>query len=384
MQHIMSSPVSRHVRRPQQLGQGGPRPSQPHKDARWHLLDLVRICRDRLELRDRDITVLRGLLSLLPADPDPAAQSVVFASNRVLIERCDGIDERTLRRRIAQLQRSGLLTRKSSPNGKRYQVRDEDAAARLTYGIDLAPLFQIADHLAALAEDCRKETLRKSALRSMIRHALFEFPEAGTPELREEARLTLRRAADCDQLQDVLTALEQALPERADPTPGGPDARAIQMTANNGQNDRHIQSSNKETYESEDRSIREKPDGSAQDKAQSACENDLTVAECLDLAPTVRAMAPATPQNWEDVIDLSSILAPAIGLSTTSIQSAERQLGRHGCALAVLGLVEAFGRIRNPQAYLNALTNRAQQHGIDFIRMFRSLAKPAVAQCIPR
>ena len=35
-------------------------------------------------------------------------------------------------------------------------------------------------------------------------------------------------------------------------------------------------------------------------------------------------------------------------------------------------------------AYLNALTNRAQQHGIDFIRMFRSLAKPAVAQCIPR
>jgi replication initiation protein RepC len=338
------------------------------------LLDLVRTCRDRLELRDRDITVLRGLLSLLPADPDPATQLVVFASNRVLIERCDGIDERTLRRRISQLQRSGLLARKSSPNGKRFQVRDEDAAGRLTYGIDLAPLFQVADHLAALAEDCRKEALRKSALRSMIRQALFEFPEAGTPELREEARLTLRRDADCDQLQNLLTELELSRPEKATPPPGWTDERTIQMTANNGQNDRHIQSSNKETYESE--CSRDAID----DNTDTARDNDLTVAECLDLAPTVRAMAPATPQSWEDVIDLSSILAPAIGLSPKSIQSAEEQLGRHGCALAVLGLVEAFGRIRNPQAYLSALTNRAQKHGIDFIRMFRSLAKPAVAQ----
>lgn len=167
MEHVMSSPVQRHVRRTNSSYLNDRSTVTPVKaeDARWSLLDLVRRCRKPLGLRDRDVAVLRGLLSFVPQSADPNSL-VVFASNRALIERCDGIDERTLRRRLANLKANGLLARKSSPNGKRYRVQDECAEAKLTYGIDLAPLFAIRDHLIALAEECSREEIRCKALRS--------------------------------------------------------------------------------------------------------------------------------------------------------------------------------------------------------------------------
>jgi replication initiation protein RepC len=106
-------------------------------------------------------------------------------------------------------------------------------------------------------------------------------------------------------------------------------------------------------------------------------QTDITVDECIELATTARAMAAKAPVSWEDLIELSNSLAPAIGLQRTLIDEAEKHLGKHGCALAVLGLVEAFGRIRKPEAYLAALVQRRLKQGLDLVRMFRSLVRPA-------
>ena len=111
-------------------------------------------------------------------------------------------------------------------------------------------------------------------------------------------------------------------------------------------------------------------------KSANVDHADITVDECMDLARTAREMAPKQPRCWEDLIDLSTTLAPAIGLQGTVIHEAEKHLGRHGCALAVLGLVEAFGRVRNPEAYLTALVQRRLKQGLDLVRMFRSLVRP--------
>ncbi len=357
MQHVMSSSVSR---RAQPAGRQTRTPPAP-QDPRWQLLALVRTCRDKLALRDRDITVLRGLLSLVPAGATPV-QRVVFASNRVLIERCDGIDERTLRRRLAQLQTAGLLIRKPSPNGKRYQIRDADTEARLTYGIDLTPLFALQSHLEGLAALCGQEALQRRSLRAMIRDLLFRHPDAGTPAEREEARLSLRRVLSIARLEAILRMLAPESP----PTP------APQMTVSDSQNDRHIQRSDKEDLESEPAEKCQKP----QPAPETQPDEDLTVEECLDLAPTARALAPEPLRSWDGMIDLSARLAPAIGLSPQIMQSARSALGPHGCALAVLGLIEALGRIRNPQAYLQALILRAGNQGLNSVRMFRSLVRP--------
>jgi replication initiation protein RepC len=376
MEQITSTPMLRHARRPNLSSQKPHAPTlAADKDKRWHILDLAKTCRQRLKLRDRDIAVLRGLLSLLPSQARPD-QMVVFASNRVLIDRCDGIDERTLRRRVAYLQDCGMLTRRTSPNGKRYQVRNEHHDALLTYGIDLAPLFHIQSHLEALAEDCRREALRTKALRSLIRDALFKTPPHQITDVQIEAQRALRRVLDSNQLQQILSQLEEAAPVMI---PQFTDNAALQTThlsVSDGQNDRHIQSSYEDNLESEGAESGTSSNAASEKKSAPVDHADITVDECMDLARTAREMAPKQPRCWEDMINLSTSLAPAIGLQGAVIHEAEKHLGKHGCALAVLGLVEAFGRIRNPEAYLTALVQRRLKQGLDLVRMFRSLVRP--------
>lgn len=370
MKHVDPTPMLAHARRRVFLPTRA-KPNTPAatpQDERWQLLDLVRSCRKQLDLRDRDIAVLRGLLSLMPANPSPD-QMVVFGSNRALSERCDGTDERTLRRRIAHLCEAGILARCQSPNGKRFQLRDEAQAVLLTYGIDLSPLFAIASHLEALAEDCRREGLRIKALRSLIRDRLFHAAATVSLDLREEARLSLRRQLTSQTLEGILARLEAEAPR--------PVPVAAKVSASDSQNDRHIQSSHKESIDSERlKNLEDSPAAAHQQSGRAPVQHeDITVDECMELADTARTMFVARPQSWSEIVTLSANLAPAIGLAPGVVRSAEMTLGRHGCALAILGLVEAIGRIRNPDAYLNTLIRRAQERSFDAVRMFRSLVR---------
>lgn len=372
MEHVLSSHVQRHVRRTKPSYHDDRRTVAPVKkeDARWSLLDLVRRCRKPLGLRDRDVAVLRGLLSFVPQSADPSTL-VVFASNSALIDRCDGIDERTLRRRLTHLKANGLLARKSSPNGKRYRVMDECAEARLTYGIDLSPLFAIRDHLIALADECSRDEIRCKALRSVIRDILYHRAADIQPALRDRACRSLRRSLSSDQLAGLIQELQGDLRQ------AGPETSSVAeaVTVSDRQNDRHIQKSKKENYESE--SALEKASTANRSSGPTSTDggrsNDITVSECMALAKNAASFASVTAKDWGDVVRLSDTLAPALGLARIDVETARKAMGALGSALAILGIVEAFDRIRQPRAYLQALANRAASGGIDFVRMFRSL-----------
>jgi replication initiation protein RepC len=379
MDSIMSSPVPRHVRRTIShclSDRGSEKRNNGTADTRWSLLDLVRRSRSRLGVRDRDIAVLRGLLSLVPSSAAPS-ELVVFASNRVLIERCDGIDERTLRRRLEHLIARGLITRRSSPNGKRYQVRDDYADVRLTYGIDLSPLFAIRDHLTALAEQCLRDEMRCKALRSVIRDILYHHAANIQPELTEQAYRSLRRSLSNDQLEEIVAYLHAELP----PAKLQDASITTVLSASDSQNDRHIQRSNKENYESEDaeEATSAEPFVKGSTGQQSGPGNDITVRECMVMAKNAAAFTSEPPRDWNDVVRLSAVLAPAIGLEDSDVDIARRAMGPLGCALAILGMVESYEKIRNPRAYLRALTIRACGEGLNFVRMFRSLTSVRVA-----
>lgn len=376
----MSLPVHRHEGRVLSVHQKKPRQQEAgpdEADPRWSLLALVRSCRDRLALRDRDVTVLRGLLSLVPATARPHERTV-FASNRVLIERCDGIDERTLRRRLDNLGERGLLVRRSSPNGKRYQVRDDASDIRLTYGIDLSPLFAIRDHLQALAEQCRQDALHCKALKSVIRDLLFHGGHLLSPDLAESAHRALRRVLSRDDLQAIVEDLRGKTATNGLPS----ISETVILTASDSQNDRHIQKSNKEDLDSErgQASSVETNLPSAEPARKIRAADDMTAGECMDLAPNAAAFAGEPTKDWDGVVRLSTQLAPAIGLQNSDVEAARCSMGVLGCALAVIGLVESFGRIRNPRAYLHSLARRARIEGLDPVRMFRSLTTGASAR----
>lgn len=364
MQQILSSTAGRLARR---SAQAAPSPADP----RWHLLDLVRTCRHRLDLRDRDIAVLRGLLSLLPAD---ARQWMVFASNRTVIERCDGIDERTLRRRVVHLEAKGLLQRRLSPNRKRFQLRDEEGVVQISYGIDLEPLRHLEPHLRALADDCQRESQRITLAKARIRDALFYGAGQIPPDLAEQGRLSLRRALPSEALEALHARLNEARDPGAEPSA---NPVAAVLTDSDSQNDRHIQSSDKD-------SLKRSCEETVQDEYR-----DLTVGECMELAPSVREFAPVMPRSWEDVIGLARMLGPAIGLKPGTLRDAASHLSQHGAALAIIGLTQAFTRIRNPEAYLRTLIRNAGEGELDLCRMYRSLVRAPAGKvagtrgCIP-
>lgn len=327
MKHINLSPVPTHYGRAKLASVGdSPSGAPPAKvDPRWHALELVRVSKARLDISDRDIAVLRGLLSLLPATAW-GHQMMVFASNRVLAARCDGIDERTLRRCLNSLLTHGLVARNTAPNGKRYQVKDPGNACVLDYGIDLSPLCDLLDHLEAPALDCRREEMRVRTLKSLIRDRLYHHASLAALRIGGAAYRALRRKMSADDLQDLLDQMQQYI-EESQPLQINPvTVETTKTSASDSQNVRHIQSSNREDYGSEDvDEIRSVPSEGVPDKPKAA--HDISVAECMEAATTARAMSASLPRTWQDVVRLAKSLGPSIGIDARSIRAADLKQG---------------------------------------------------------
>ena len=240
----------------------------------YELLGPVRVLRKDLCLTSNDVTVLTALISFLPRDQSPNSGgtqrklTVVFPSNAALSERANGIDERTLRRSLGRLQAAGLIQRKSSANGKRFPLR-YGGVIRDAFGIDVAPLIQSHDALAARASRVTEERER---LRSLKAEALALRASLLQDERLDEARLSalgtirnlLRRATlTADTVLQIIAGLRE-LRANAAQSYGechGSSAHADQvqshdqafsggcareMSARNGQNDRQIESIKKE------------------------------------------------------------------------------------------------------------------------------------------
>jgi replication initiation protein RepC len=306
----------------------------------------VKAARKTLRLTDRDITVLRGLLSFIPADRWDGPL-MVHAANRTLQERCDGMEERTLRRRLAHLCQIGLITRHQSPNRKRYVVRDEDGATVLAYGFCLMPLRQCLAQVQDMAAHERAEALRLRALKAMLRDAIHHAT------LDDDTMTTMLRLLRRKASETELTAALEGLPagnrcEAAENT--------TPMTDNDRQTVRHIQSSKKENHEEQGQAVANKA--------------ALDLDTCLEATPNAAAFSNNRPQTWPEVERLAQSLAPAIGIDPILWHRAKARLGAAGASMAILGLVEAYPRIKAPARYLAVLLTQTR---IDLARMFRSL-----------
>ncbi len=240
----------------------------------YELLGPVRALRKELGLTSNDVTVLTALISFLPRDrhttdgETPHKLTVVFPSNASLSERANGIDERTLRRCLGRLDAAGLIDRKNSANGKRFPLR-YGGIIRDAFGIDLNPLIQNHDALAAEALKVAEEHER---LRSLRAEALALRASLLQDQRLDEARLSslgtirniLRRATlTADAVLQIIAGLRElganAAQSYGEYQSSGAPVDEIQardqalscdcsreMSARNGQNDRQIESIKKE------------------------------------------------------------------------------------------------------------------------------------------
>jgi len=328
-----------------------PAPAARKPDDRWSVLvDLVK-CRQAYGLNDRDLAVLRGLISCLPkAD---CGKTFVFASNITLSNRTDGMNERTLRRHLAKLIAAGLIVRHASPNGKRYVRRNHMGQAALAFGFDLSPFFDQHEAITTKAAAARQEAEAVAALReelSLLRHHVSE----ADLEFANNIRKILRRHLTSDALRAVINATKTKI-SAADGavSPCG-------MTANDSHFVRHKQKSIKDLVSSEkccEIEHGEKTDGGAKQKPplQTLPSLDIVIEACSDIG--VYAAEPV--RTWADLIRFADIIAPMLQIDRRVVAEARHSMGAAAAAVTVLCILQMGASVRSAAAYLRGLSLRA-------------------------
>ena len=348
---------------------------------KWELLRELSKAQAAFGVSERDLTVLQGLLSFFPDDAlGGNAEMVVFPSNKAICERLNGMPCSTMRRHLARLVEAGLLQRRDSPNGKRY-VR-KHGEERVAFGFDLSPLYCQSEEIARAAEAVREAEERVRRLRevvSLMRRdlaALAEFGDEMQPglgfwdQLRDKAALTaraLRRKLSIEDLAAYRADLE-ALLDQARNIIDGPETE--EMNTNDAQSERHHHNSNKESIDLEPALEKSGaaagvPDVDTNEPVADVDEQDtrhlpkiplhLVIAAC----PSLKTFYQGEIRHWHQLFDAACHVRPAMGISASAWEEAQRFMGPEQASIVVAAMLERFADIRSPGGYLRALTAKA-------------------------
>ena len=348
---------------------------------KWELLRELSKAQAAFGVSERDLTVLQGLLSFFPDDAlGGNAEMVVFPSNKAICERLNGMPCSTMRRHLARLVEAGLLQRRDSPNGKRY-VR-KHGEERVAFGFDLSPLYCQSEEIARAAEAVREAEERVRRLRevvSLMRRdlaALAEFGDEMQPglgiwdQLRDKAILiarALRRKLSIEDLAAYRADLEALLDQARNIIDG---SETEEMNTNDARSERHHHNSNKESIDLEPALEKSGaaagvPDADRDEPVADVDEQDtrhlpkiplhLVIAAC----PSLKTFYQGEIRHWHQLFDAACHVRPAMGISASAWEDAQRFMGPEQASIVVSAMLERFEDIRSPGGYLRALTAKA-------------------------
>ncbi|KIC38911.1 plasmid replication protein RepC [Leisingera sp. ANG-M7] len=333
---------------------------------KWDLLAALTHAAAEFELSHRTLGVLKALLTFfperaLPADPDSA---IVFPSNRKLMERLNGMPESTLRRHLAALTRIGIVSRKNSPNRKRYARRSGDDTT-LAFGFDLSPLARHAGQIFGAALEAKARTEHLAVLRdrvAVLRQELLDVGDEMAEALLDAARKLLRRKPCETELSRMAETLRGEIASRT--TQDAPQETSLvarKMSGPDSQNERHIQNSVKKDSDSEELQAKTpclQPQHS--DAKPVKAENTSDLATVLRACPEVQSYYPGALRSWQDADRIAETLSPMMGIDMPVLSDARAAMGRKDAATAVMCMLEKLSTIRSPGAYLRRLAQKAR------------------------
>ena len=390
----MESVTTPFGRRPMTLGmlasQLQSRDIDPDKSVdKWKLFRALCEARLRLGVTDRALALLNALLSFYPQQELSARSGlVVFPSNAQLSLRANGMAEATIRRHLASLVDAGLITRRDSANGKRYVRRDGDGSIGEAFGFSLAPLLARAEEIQAMAADVAEERLVFQRLRErltiarrdvtkLIETALEEGVSGPWETLMLDVRVILAAlgrnpaAADVAIALDAVSAIRDEIAKQLEKL-----RNAEKPSANDLQNERHIQNSKPESiYESEPLFEKEQGETAApEQKGRREPPKTFPLNLVLTACPEIRPYGPGGEiGSWRDLMAAAVVARTVLGVSPSAYQSACEVLGPENAAVAIACILERGGHINSAGGYLRDLTRRAERGEFSVGPMLMSL-----------
>jgi replication initiation protein RepC len=206
--------------------------------------------------------------------------------------------------------------------------------------------------------------------------ALAEFGEEIQPgfglwdQLRDKAVLTaraLRRKLTLEELSACRTDLE-ALLDHARNVIDGPETE--EMNTNSAKFERHHHNSNEESIDLEPALEKGGAAGGAPDVETDAPGADVEEADTRRVpkiplhlviagCPSLKTFYQGDIRHWHQLFDAACHVRPAMGISASAWEEAQRFMGPEQASIVVVAMLERFADIRSPGGYLRALTSKA-------------------------
>lgn len=318
----------------------------------WEIFRALRDSRKSFGLSPSHLQTLQAMLSFLK----PGHGVVVFASNQEICRRIGGINERTLRRHISHFVQIGLAQRQDSSNKKRFKVRGSHDRS-MSFGISLQSLFSRADEIFEICrleqENAKDRMLLRKRLLSMLTALDQQEPDGSQSN---EVRKQLRRALSNSDYLDLIEAVQSCLDSMStavdiEETP--------QLSANDGQNVRHLSKSKKGRLDSE-----------GQNSHRPVSVRDLTTVckDAVDLAQT-------PIDGWNDVDIQARFLAKMMGIPDQAYETTCGLIGKVRTAVTVFIMVQTASRIRDFSAYFYSVTRGNRAHRFEPAEILKSMGK---------
>ncbi|MDK1494477.1 plasmid replication protein RepC [Sinorhizobium sp. 7-81] len=344
---------------------------------KWKLFRALCEAKPRLGITERALAVLNALLSFYPENVlSGEAGLVVFPSNAQLSRRAHGMAEATLRRHLALLVESGLITRKDSPNGKRYARKSRSGAIDEAFGFSLAPLLARADEIERLAAEVEAERLELRRLRErltlcrrdiakLIEVAIDESVPGDWAAVEEKFRshiASLPRVPSVGELGPVVEKIESLRGLIANELKTR--IKRPHVSGNPDQTERHIQSSKPESlHESEPRSG-DRPVEKSNQAVQPASKTNRSfpLAMVLKACPEIVIYGPGgTIRSWPDLMIAAATVRTMLRVDPSAYQDACQVLGPENAGTLVACILERAEHINSAGGYLRDLTGRARR-----------------------
>ena len=328
------------------------------------VIEMLRNAAPRLGLSATVLSTLDAMLSCLAPKRN---HHTVFASNATLTFRRNGISERTIRRHAAILQEVGLLSRHDSPNRKRFTKHNNTEGKILRFGFDFSPLFARLQDIAIIAAEVLREREQIDYLRTKIRAIANEsLQNDPNDDFACDLFRILRRKLtlqDCERILSELPITE-VLAEATETQ----DANSTTiMTANDGQFVRHHHKSNKEHIDNKD-------DAPKKNVASIDPDRPISVSEILSACPEAAQFSLGNIETVHDVIAHARTLAPMIGISSHSYETAHKQLGPLKTATTVWAIMQFRNKIKTIGAYFHSITIGSKSRDFCPDKLIRRLA----------
>jgi replication initiation protein RepC len=342
---------------------------------KWQLYRWLCEGKEIIGVGDRSLAVLSALLSFLP-DNELSADNglVVFPSNVQLSMRAHGMANATLRRHLAALLECGLISRKDSPNGKRYSRKGRGGEITDAFGFSLAPLLARAEELQQAAESVRaaaralklvreRITLQRRDIAKLIEVAAAEEVSGdwGTLWTRFRAIVeAIPRRAALDALEPILSDLAALHDEVAMLLEK--HVNAENLSANESQNDPQQQISESSSKFDLEPGLRNSQ-GPKSELVKAKAE-DATKAYPLGLVmrscPEIADYAVSGISTWRDLMTTAAQVRGYLGISPSAYEEALDVFGQENTAVVTACILQRSQHINSAGGYLRALTGKAR------------------------